>query len=241
MFVFEKSDIHTFYIICCTFLAKQFFWSYLQRKIKKKLLCCLWIFIAQSYKIYRKISRECIEFLQTWHPSPHSKTSEQNSFLKPKYSEIFRLSSEWERDNSRTGLIRKRFYSFSLIRLYVSVDVRSCVRVVDDRRPQFEEKEGGKKKEEGREEVRERNEGTYSRRAVVIGGNFIILRHYPRYCNAIKLDTLRTPCGTGGISRALSSFADSFSLSFSLLSSSAFFLRERRNEAYPVADFFILF
>jgi len=35
---------------------------------------------------------------------------------------------------------------------------------------------------------------------VVIGGNFIILRHYPRYCNAIKLDTLRTPCGTGGIS-----------------------------------------
>lgn len=50
----------------------------------------------------------------------------------------------------------------------------------------------------------ERNEGTYSRRTVVIGGNFIILRHYPRYCNAIKLDTLRTPCGTGGISRALS-------------------------------------
>lgn len=63
--------------------------------------------------------------------------------------------------------------------------------------------------EDGTERRRryERNEGTYSRRAVVIGGNFIILRHYPRYCNAIKLDTLRTPCGTGGISRALLPFA----------------------------------
>lgn len=36
-------------------------------------------------------------------------------------------------------------------------------------------------------------EWTYSKRVVVIGGNFIILRHYPRYCNAIKLDTLGTP------------------------------------------------
>lgn len=35
--------------------------------------------------------------------------------------------------------------------------------------------------------------GMYSKRVAVIEGNFIILRHYPRYCNAIKLDTLRTP------------------------------------------------
>lgn len=52
--------------------------------------------------------------------------------------------------------------------------------------------ERSKREREKKEE--EWNEGTYSRRAVVIGGNFIILRHYPRYCNAIKLDTLRTPC-----------------------------------------------
>lgn len=56
------------------------------------------------------------------------------------------------------------------------------------------EKEKGGGKENGRRY--ERNGGTYSRRVVVIGGNFIILRHYPRYCNAIKLDTLRTPRGS---------------------------------------------
>lgn len=76
------------------------------------------------------------------------------------------------------------------------------VRVVDDGRPQFDEEGRGKrekgKRVGGKENERryERNEGTYSRRVVVIGGNFIILRHYPRYCNAIKLDTLRTPRGS---------------------------------------------
>lgn len=48
-------------------------------------------------------------------------------------------------------------------------------------------------------------------RVVVIGGNFIILRHYPRYCNAIKLDTL------GTLARFLSfSLTFIFSLSLSL-------------------------
>lgn len=45
-----------------------------------------------------------------------------------------------------------------------------------------------------------KEERTYSKRVAVIEGNFIILRHYPRYCNAIKLDTLRTPRKTAGIS-----------------------------------------
>lgn len=64
------------------------------------------------------------------------------------------------------------------------------------------DRKGRGKKERERKRKRERKgtngtKKTYSRRAVVIGGNFIILRHYPRYCNAIKLDTLRTPSGTG--------------------------------------------
>lgn len=46
--------------------------------------------------------------------------------------------------------------------------------------------------EEGTRGMVERG-GMYSKRVAVIEGNFIILRHYPRYCNAIKLDTLRTP------------------------------------------------
>lgn len=50
--------------------------------------------------------------------------------------------------------------------------------------------------EEGRSVV-ERGGGMYSKRVAVIEGNFIILRHYPRYCNAIKLDTLRTPPWNG--------------------------------------------
>lgn len=73
----------------------------------------------------------------------------------------------------------------------------------------------------------------------MIGGNFIILRHYPRYCNAIKLDTLRTPCGTGGISRALSFCVDSLLLSLSLFLFLPLLLRECRNEVHSVADFFI--
>lgn len=55
-----------------------------------------------------------------------------------------------------------------------------------------------------------RRGGTYSRRSVVIGGNFIILRHYPRYCNAIKLDTLRTPRGTEYLSLRDDSFGHTF-------------------------------
>lgn len=100
---------------------------------------------------------------------------------------------------------------------------------VDDGRLQFnEEGRGRKEKEEEKEKEREKkrenerryewDEETYSRRVVVIGGNFIILRHYPRYCNAIKLDTLRTPCGT-------SVYLDLFPLA-SLSSSSFRFLCE---------------
>lgn len=140
----------------------------------------------------------------------------------------------------------------------MSVGVRRGVRVVDGRRLRFEGKEekigGGEKnkneteggeremdrwgeierkgateRDGGKKEVREWNGGTYSRRAVVIGGNFIILRHYPRYCNAIKLDTLRTPCGTGGISRRLLPFATLFFLLLSLREDAA--LMERSSLA----------
>lgn len=110
------------------------------------------------------------------------------------WTEVLENPSDGERNNSRAGLIRKRFYSFSLVLPYISIRVR----VVDDGRPQFDKGRGKKGKGKRENERRyEWNEGTYSRRVVVIGGNFIILRHYPRYCNAIKLDTLRTPCGTG--------------------------------------------
>lgn len=64
----------------------------------------------------------------------------------------------------------------------------------------------------------------------MIGGNFIILRHYPRYCNAIKLDTLRTPCGMGRISRALP-LSLTLSFSFFFFLSHLHLLHKRRSSS----------
>lgn len=87
--------------------------------------------------------------------------------------------------------------SVSLERLYISF-WRVCFpcprRVVRSIGNGGRARQGNAKGRNGKEER------AYSERVAVIEGNFIILRHYLRYCNAIKLDTLRTPRKTAGIS-----------------------------------------
>lgn len=145
MFIFrEKQFIYTYIIL----FALKKFWNYLE-ELKKKIIR---LYLNFYHIISRKILRKCIEFSQIWHPSVHSKTFEQNFFLKSKYLKILRFFSG-------SKIIRERdwFENVSthfLWSLCVSIHVSSCVRVVDDRRPQVAgEERGEKEKEEEWEEV----------------------------------------------------------------------------------------